>query len=127
MKKPGHREWSQKLKTYNNGLSVTPWVTHYVYSVSPHHVGQTGRSYSCLLRTHSGPVYCDPGMDTVNTVCLEGEQTPEKEKLKRGEKDSKGGRREEEGRMKREEKGGKKGEGKGRVGRERRDETAQSA
>lgn len=66
-------------------------------------------------------------MDTVNTVCLEGEQTPEKEKLKRGEKDSKGGRREEEGRMKREEKGEKKGEGKGRVGRERRDETAQSA
>lgn len=73
--------------------------------MSLHHIGQTGRSYSCLLRTHSGLVYCDPGMDTVNTVFLEGEPTPEKEKLKRGEKESKGGRREEEGRMKRGEKG----------------------
>lgn len=89
--------------------------------MSPHHVGQTGRSYSCLLRTHSGPVYCDPGMDTVNTVCLEGEQTPEKEKMKRGEKDSKGGRREEEGRMKREEKGEKKE--KGREGWGKKEET----
>lgn len=52
---------------------------------------------------------------------------PREREIEEGEKDSKGGRREEEGRMKREEKGGKKGEGKGRVGRERRDETAQSA
>lgn len=110
------KAWSQRmeqrLKSYNYGLRShwTPRATHYIYSVSLHHIGQTGRSYSCLLRTHFGLVYCDPGMDTEYSVSGRGTDPREREIEEGGEREQ--GR--EEGRGGKDEKGRKRRtEGKG--------------